>query len=70
MRHEENLSYKRFSFLTFVIFPAICKNKLPPKKKLPQTLFPQKIYSRVNILLLKFAEQNTVLRIHASSMTT
>ena len=35
--------------LIFAIFPAIRKNKYA-QKKLPQTFFPAKIYSWVNIL--------------------
>ena len=42
--------------LIFAIFPAICKNKFP-QIKITANMFPAKIYSRVNILWLKFTTQ-------------
>ena len=44
------------SFAIFAVFPAIRKNKFP-QTKITANIFPAKIYSRVNILKLKFATQ-------------
>ena len=42
--------------LIFAIFPAVLKNKLP-QNIITADIFPAKLYSRVNILLLKFSTQ-------------
>ena len=43
-------------FAIFTIFPAIRKNRFPQKRN-TANLFPSKMYSRANILWLKFVTQ-------------
>ena len=44
------------NFCEIAVFPAMHKSKFPPIK-ITANIFPAKIYSRVNILQLKFATQ-------------
>ena len=67
---KKTLKLQKIFFSNFCDFSCNMQKKAPTPKKITANIFSTKIYSRVNILLLKFAEQNTVLRIHASSMTT
>ena len=48
--------HKIFAGSNFAVFPAIRKNKFS-QIKITANIFPARIYSRVNILWLKFATQ-------------
>ena len=50
------LPYEIFAGSNFCDFPAIRKNKFP-QIKITANIFPAKIYSRGNILSVKFATQ-------------
>ena len=52
-------------FVSFAVFPAICKNKLPQVKIITNSCSPEKIYSRVKLIFsnLTSLHKNTVQEI-------